>query len=119
MKKGRSVDYYCFHITKKRRADDNSYKLEDKTYQEAKAEKEAKKIGYSKSRCKSKYLVIAGKNSFISPYEMTDPESGWLAKKCIQSMTNSKHYEDLRGSRSTSHTFGEARTYQKEPLQIS
>ena len=40
VKKGRSIDSIVFHITKKRRADDNSYKLEDKTYQEAKAEKE-------------------------------------------------------------------------------
>jgi len=37
VKKGRSVDSIVFHITKKRRADDNSYKLEDKVYQEDKA----------------------------------------------------------------------------------
>ena len=37
IKKGRSIDSIVFHITKKRRADDNSYKLEDKTYKEAKA----------------------------------------------------------------------------------
>ena len=39
MKKGRSIDSIVFHITKKRRADDNSYKLEDKDYQEDKARK--------------------------------------------------------------------------------
>ncbi len=39
VKKGRSIDSIVFHITKKRMADDNSYKLEDKTYQEDKARK--------------------------------------------------------------------------------
>ncbi|MFX3816574.1 RepB protein, partial [Streptococcus suis] len=40
VKKGRSIDSIIFHITKKRRADDNTYKLEDKTHKEASAEKE-------------------------------------------------------------------------------
>ena len=39
VKKGRSIDSIVFHIEKKRKADDNSYKLEDKTYQEDKARK--------------------------------------------------------------------------------
>ncbi|WP_332371621.1 RepB family plasmid replication initiator protein [Lactococcus cremoris] len=39
IKKGRSIDSIVFHIEKKRIADDNSYKLEDKTYQEDKARK--------------------------------------------------------------------------------
>ena len=38
-KAGRSIDSIVFHIEKKRKADDNSYKLEDKTYQEDKARK--------------------------------------------------------------------------------
>ena len=38
-KAGRSIDRIVFHIEKKRKADDNSYKLEDKTYQEDKARK--------------------------------------------------------------------------------
>ena len=32
VKKGRSIDSIVFHIEKKRTADDNSYKLEDKDY---------------------------------------------------------------------------------------
>ena len=44
IKKGRSIDSIVFHIEKKRMADDNSYKLEDKVYQEDKARK-AEKIG--------------------------------------------------------------------------
>ncbi|MFK4844138.1 RepB family plasmid replication initiator protein [Lactococcus petauri] len=39
VKKGRSIDSIVFHITKKHRADDNSYKLDDRAYQEDKARK--------------------------------------------------------------------------------
>ena len=39
IKAGRSIDSIQFHIEKKRRADDNSYKLEDKDYQSDKEEK--------------------------------------------------------------------------------
>ena len=39
VKKGRSIDSIVFHIEKKRKADDNSYKLEDTAYQEDKARK--------------------------------------------------------------------------------
>lgn len=39
IKKGRSIDRIVFHIEKKRMADDNSYKLDDRAYQEDKARK--------------------------------------------------------------------------------
>nr|WP_101913429.1 RepB family plasmid replication initiator protein [Lactococcus lactis] len=39
IKKGRSIDNIVFHIEKKRKADDNSYKLDDRAYQEDKARK--------------------------------------------------------------------------------
>ena len=39
IKKGRSIDSIVFHIEKKRMADDNSYKLDDRAYQEDKARK--------------------------------------------------------------------------------
>ena len=39
VKKGRSIDSIVFHIEKKRMADDNSYKLDDRDYQEDKARK--------------------------------------------------------------------------------
>ena len=39
VKKGRSIDSIVFHIEKKRMADDNSYKLDDRAYQENKARK--------------------------------------------------------------------------------
>ncbi|WP_282672056.1 RepB family plasmid replication initiator protein [Lactococcus lactis] len=73
VKKGRSVDSIVFHITKKRRADDNSYKLEDKTYQEAKAEKEANEDRLYAKAMKSKYTKLLLENFLLSPFEMTDP----------------------------------------------
>ncbi|MDM5142966.1 Replication initiation protein [Lactococcus lactis] len=72
VKKGRSVDSIVFHITKKRRADDNSYKLEDKTNQEAKAEKEANEDRLYAKAMESKYTRLLLENFLLSPYEMTD-----------------------------------------------
>ena len=73
IKAGRSIDSIVFHITKKRRADDNSYKLEDKTNQEAKAEKEANEDRLYAKAMKSKYTKLLLENFLLSPYEMTDP----------------------------------------------
>lgn len=72
VKKGRSIDSIVFHITKKRRADDNSYKLEDKTYKEAKAEKEANEEKLVYQAMRSKYTKLLLENFLLSPYEMTD-----------------------------------------------
>ena len=73
VKNGRSVDSIVFHIEKKRMADDNSYKLEDKTNQEAKAEKEANEDRLYAKAMKSKYTKLLLENFLLSPYEMTDP----------------------------------------------
>ncbi|MDT2890713.1 MULTISPECIES: RepB family plasmid replication initiator protein [Lactococcus] len=73
VKKGRSIDSIVFHIEKKRMADDNSYKLEDKTYQEAKAEKEANEEKLVYQAMKSKYTKLLLEHFLLSPYEMTDP----------------------------------------------
>lgn len=73
IKKGRSIDSIVFHITKKRQAEDNSYKLEDKTYQEAKADKEANEDRLYAEAMKSKYTKLLLENFLLSPYEMTDP----------------------------------------------
>ncbi|ARE09784.1 RepB [Lactococcus lactis subsp. lactis] len=72
VKKGRSIDSIVFHITKKRRADDNSYKLEDKTYKEAKVEKEQSEAILVKQAMESKYTKLLIENFLLSPYEMTD-----------------------------------------------
>ena len=72
VKKGRSIDSIVFHITKKHRADDNSYKLEDKTYQEAKAQKEESEKDLVFKAMESKYTKLLIGNFLLSPYEMTD-----------------------------------------------
>nr|AAK16648.1 replication protein B [Lactococcus cremoris] len=72
IKKGRSIDCIVFHITKKRRADDNSYKLEDKDYQSDKEEKSRNEADLLKQAMESKYTRLLIENFLLSPLEMTD-----------------------------------------------
>ncbi|WP_457922646.1 RepB family plasmid replication initiator protein [Enterococcus faecalis] len=72
VKKGRSIDSIVFHIEKKRRADDNSYKLEDKDYQSGKEEKSRNEADLLKQAMESKYTRLLIENFLLSPLEMTD-----------------------------------------------
>ena len=72
VKKGRSINSIVFHITKKRRADDNSYKLEDKDYQSDKEEKSRNEADLLKQAMESKYTRLLIENFLLSPLEMTD-----------------------------------------------
>ncbi len=72
IKKGRSIDSIVFHIEKKRRADDTSYKLEDKAYQADKKTKEETEEKLVYQAMKSKYTQVLLENMLLSPYEMTD-----------------------------------------------
>ena len=72
IKKGRSIDSIVFHIEKKRRADDTSYKLEDKAYQADKKAKEETEEKLVYQAMKSKYTQVLLENMLLSPYEMTD-----------------------------------------------
>ncbi|CEF52413.1 RepB family plasmid replication initiator protein (plasmid) [Lactococcus garvieae] len=72
IKKGRSIDSIVFHITKKRMADDNSYKLEDKDYQSDKEEKSRNEADLLKQAMESKYTRLLIENFLLSPLEMTD-----------------------------------------------
>lgn len=72
VKKGRSIDSIVFHITKKSRADDNSYKLEDKDYQSDKKEKSRNEADLLKQAMESKYTRLLIENFLLSPLEMTD-----------------------------------------------
>lgn len=71
-KAGRNIDSIVFHIEKKRKADDNSYKLEDKTYQADKKQKEQSEAVLVKQAMESKYTRLLLDNMLLSPYEMTD-----------------------------------------------
>lgn len=71
-KAGRNIDRIIFHVTKKRRADDNSYKLEDKIYQEDKARKAETEDKLASEAMKSKYTTLLLENMLLSPFEMQD-----------------------------------------------
>ena len=72
IKKGRSIDSIVFHIEKKRCADDNSYKLNDKMYQAEQAKKEETEDSLAIEAMKNKYTKLLLDNMLLSPYEMTD-----------------------------------------------
>ena len=71
-KAGRSIDSIVFHIEKKRMADDNSYKLGDKYYQDDKKQKSRNEADLLKQAMESKYTRLLLDNMLLSPYEMTD-----------------------------------------------
>lgn len=72
IKAGRSIDSIQFHLEKNRRADDNSYKLEDKDYQSDKEEKSRNEADLLKQAMESKYTRLLIENFILSPLEMTD-----------------------------------------------
>ena len=71
-KAGRSIDSIVFHIEKKRMADDNSYKLDDRAYQEDKARKAETEDKLAIEAMKSKYTTLLLENMLLSPFEMQD-----------------------------------------------
>ncbi|EHV0154402.1 RepB family plasmid replication initiator protein [Enterococcus faecalis] len=72
VKKGRSIDSIVFHIEKKRMADDNSYKLNDRAYQEDKTRKAETEDKLAIEAMKSKYTTLLLENMLLSPFEMQD-----------------------------------------------
>ena len=72
VKQGRNIDSIVFHIEKKRRVDDNSYKLEDTAYQADKVRKEETEDQLAIVAMKSKYTKLLIENFLLSPLEMTD-----------------------------------------------
>ena len=72
VKKGRSIDSIVFHIEKKRQADDNSYKLEDKVYQEDKARKAETEDMLTVQALKSPYTKLLMEHFLLSYLDLTD-----------------------------------------------
>ncbi|WP_270265424.1 RepB family plasmid replication initiator protein [Lactococcus formosensis] len=72
VKKGRSIDSIVFHITKKRRVDDNGYKLEDQAYIEGKKAKEETEKNLYTEAMQSRYTTLLLENMLLSPFEMQD-----------------------------------------------
>ena len=95
IKKGRSIDSIVFHIEKKRRADDTSYKLEDKAYQADKKAKEETEEKLVYQAMKSKYTQVLLENMLLSPYEMTDTKLMAGLQKNVYPLYD--ELKDLRG----------------------
>ena len=72
IKKGRSIDSIVFHIEKKRKADDNSYKLEDQAYiEDKKAKEETEKDLYTEAM-QSPYTKLLSENMLLLPNDFMD-----------------------------------------------
>uniref|UniRef100_UPI003241F135 RepB family plasmid replication initiator protein n=1 Tax=Lactococcus sp. TaxID=44273 RepID=UPI003241F135 len=72
VKKGRSIDSIVFHIEKKRKADDNSYKLDDRAYQEDKARKAETEDMLTVQALKSPYTKLLMEHFLLSYLDLTD-----------------------------------------------
>ena len=72
IKKGRSIDSIIFHIEKKRMADDNSYKLGDKDYQDDKKQKSRNEADLLKQAMESKYTRLLSENFLIGMNDIMD-----------------------------------------------
>ena len=72
IKKGRSIDSIVFHIEKKHRADDNSYKLGDKDYQDDKKQKSRNEADLLKQAMESKYTRLLSENFLIGMNDIMD-----------------------------------------------
>ncbi|MBZ5965206.1 RepB family plasmid replication initiator protein, partial [Leuconostoc gelidum subsp. gasicomitatum] len=72
VKKGRSIDSIVFHITKKRVADDNSYKLDDATYIDGKIRQEESEKDLVYEAMKSPYTKLLMEHFLLSYIDLTD-----------------------------------------------
>ncbi|AFW92815.1 replication protein RepB (plasmid) [Lactococcus cremoris subsp. cremoris UC509.9] len=72
IKKGRSIDSIVFHIEKKRKAEDNSYKLEDQTYIEGKKAKEETEKDLYTEAMQSPYTKLLSENMLLFPNDFMD-----------------------------------------------
>lgn len=72
VKKGRSIDSIVFHITKKRTAEDNSYKLDDRAYQEDKARKAETEDQLVLQAMDSPYTKLLMEHFLLSYLDLTD-----------------------------------------------
>ena len=71
-KAGRSIDSIVFHIEKKRMADDNSYKLDDRAYQDDKKQKSRNEADLLKQAMESKYTRLLSENFLIGMNDIMD-----------------------------------------------
>ena len=95
IKKGRSIDSIVFHIEKKRMADDNSYKLGNRAYQEDKKQKETDNRLLAGEALENKYTKLLIEHFLLSPYDMTDTATMAGLQKNVYPLYD--ELKDLRG----------------------
>ncbi|MCD5581908.1 RepB family plasmid replication initiator protein [Lactobacillus delbrueckii] len=95
IKKGRSIDSIVFHIEKRRTADDNSYKLDDKAYIEDKKQKEETEDKLAIEAMKSKYTKLLSENMLLFPNDFMDIKTMAGLQKNVYPLYD--ELKDLRG----------------------
>ena len=100
IKKGRSIDSIVFHIEKKRKADDNSYKLEDQAYIEGKKAKEETEKDLYTEAMQSPYTKLLSENMLLFPNDFMDIKTmAGLQKNVYPLYDELKELKDLMGSK--------------------
>ena len=95
VKKGRSIDSIVFHIEKKRTADDNSYKLDDKAYQDEKTQKETDNRLLAGESLQSPYTKLLSENMLLFPNDFMDIKTMAGLQKNVYPLYD--ELKDLRG----------------------
>lgn len=95
IKKGRSIDSIVFHIEKKRKADDNSYKLEDQAYIEGKKAKEETEKDLYTEAMQSPYTKLLSENMLLFPNDFMDIKTMAGLQKNVYPLYD--ELKDLRG----------------------
>ncbi|KZU18605.1 RepB family plasmid replication initiator protein [Lactiplantibacillus plantarum] len=100
VKKGRSIDSIVFHITKKRMADDNSYKQNDPAYLAEKEQKTADQIQLFVDGTQSRYTKMLRDKWVLSGADTTDiPIMAGLQKNVYPLYDELKSLRGLNGVR--------------------
>ena len=118
IKKGRSIDSIVFHIEKKRKADDNSYKLEDQAYIEGKkAKEETEKDLYTESM-QSPYTKLLSENMLLFPNDFMDIKTmAGLQKNVYPLYDELKELKGLNGVKDhLSYVSSKQETYSKRNI---
>ena len=118
IKKGRSIDSIVFHIEKKRKADDNSYKLEDQAYIEGKKAKEETEKDLYTEAMQSPYTKLLSENMLLFPNDFMDIKTmSGLQKNVYPLYDELKELKGLNGVKDhLSYVSSKQETYSKRNI---
>lgn len=118
IKKGRSIDSIVFHIEKKRKADDNSYKLEDQAYIEGKKAKEETEKDLYTEAMQSPYTKLLSENMLLFPNDFMDIKTmAGLQKNVYPLYDELKELKGLNGVKDhLSYVSSKQETYSKRNI---